>query len=127
MNMKTRLKQVRKQLGLSQQDFGKALGVSNTAISKLENGENNVTDQMVKLICREFNVDYIWLTTGKGEMFASDEVEFARLVDRVMDSEDEFVRGFFKAFASLNVEQWDLLKDIASKISKNSINKSDPE
>ncbi len=125
--MKTRLKQVRKQLGLSQQDFGKALGVSNTAISKLENGENNVTDQMAKLIRREFNVDYIWLTTGKGEMFSSDEVEFARLVDRVMDSEDEFIRGFFKTFASLSADQWDLLKDIAFKISKNSINKSDPE
>lgn len=125
--MKTRLKQVRKQLGLSQQDFGKALGVSNTAISKLENGENNVTDQMAKLICREFNVDYIWLTTGKGEMFSSDEVEFARLVDRVMDSEDEFIRGFFKTFASLSADHWDLLKDIAFKISKNSINKSDPE
>ena len=125
--MKTRLKQVRKQLGLSQQDFGKALGVSNTAISKLENVENNVTDQMAKLICREFNVDYIWLTTGKGEMFSSDEVEFARLVDRVMDSEDEFIRGFFKTFASLIADQWDLLKDIAFKISKNSINKSDPE
>ena len=125
--MKTRLKQVRKQLGLSQQDFGKALGVSNTAISKLENGENNVTDQMAKLICREFNVDYIWLTTGKGEMFSSDEVEFARLVDRVMDSEDEFIRGFFKTFASLSADQCDLLKDIAFKISKNSINKSDPE
>lgn len=125
--MKTRLKQLRKQLGLSQQEFGKALGVSNTAISKLENGENNVTDQMTKLICREFNVDYIWLTTGKGEMFVGEEVEFARLVDRVMDSEDEFVRSFFKAFASLSAEQWELLKEIARKLSENGINKNDPE
>ena len=98
-----------------------------SSFSLLENGKRNITDRVIRDVCREFNVDYIWLTTGKGEMFASDEVEFARLVDRVMDSEDEFVRGFFKAFASLNVEQWDLLKDIASKISKNSINKSDPE
>ena len=125
--MKTRLKQVRKQLGLSQQDFGKALGVSNTAISKLENGENNVTDQMAKLICREFNVDYIWLTTGKGEMFSSDEVEFARLVDRVMDSEDEFIRGFFKTFASLSADQGYILKYFSFMIRKNTINKSDPE
>ena len=125
--MKTRLKQLRKQLGLSQQEFGKALGVSNTAISKLENGENNVTDQMIKLICREFNVDYIWLTTGKGEMFVGEEVEFARLVDRVMDSEDEFVRSFFKTFASLSAEQWELLKEIARKLSENGINKNDPE
>ena len=44
-----------------------------------------------------------------------------------MDSEDEFIRGFFKTFASLSADQWDLLKDIAFKISKNSINKSDPE
>lgn len=125
--MNERLKEARKALDISQEEFASRIGMKGSSFSLLENGKRNITDRVIRDVCREFNVDYIWLTTGKGEMFASDEVEFARLVDRVMDSEDEFVRGFFKAFASLNVEQWDLLKDIASKISKNSINKSDPE
>lgn len=125
--MNERLKEARKALDISQEEFASRIGMKGSSFSLLENGKRNITDRVIRDVCREFNVDYIWLTTGKGEMFASDEVEFARLVDRVMENEDEFVRGFFKAFASLNVEQWDLLKDIASKISKNSINKSDPE
>ena len=40
-----------------------------TAISKIENNERSLTDQMAKSICREFNVDYLWLTEGIGEMF----------------------------------------------------------
>ena len=125
--MNERLKEARKALDISQEEFASRIGMKGSSFSLLENGKRNITDRVIRDVCREFNVDYIWLTTGKGEMFASDEVEFARLVDRVMENEDEFVRSFFKTFASLRAEQWELLKDIAQKLSENSINKNDPE
>ncbi|MFR2840977.1 MAG: helix-turn-helix domain-containing protein [Acutalibacteraceae bacterium] len=125
--MNERLKEARKALDISQEEFASRIGMKGSSFSLLENGKRNITDRVIRDVCREFNVDYIWLTTGKGEMFASDEVEFARLVDRVMDNEDEFVRSFFKTFASLSAEQWELLKDIARKLSENSANKNDPE
>lgn len=127
LDIRDRVKLLRETLGMSQGDFGNKLSLQRSAISLMERKQRNVTDRTVRDICREFNVDYIWLTTGKGEMFAGEEVEFARLVDRVMDSEDEFVRSFFKTFASLSAEQWELLKEIARKISENGINKNDPE
>lgn len=127
LDIQDRVKLLRETLGMSQEDFGNKLSLQRSAISLMERKQRNVTDRTVRDICREFNVDYIWLTTGKGEMFAGEEVEFARLVDRVMDSEDEFVRSFFKTFASLSAEQWELLKEIARKISENGINKNDPE
>lgn len=68
--MNERIRILRKELGLSQEDFGKRVGVSNTAISKLEKGERNITEQMILSICREFRVNYFWLTEGKGEMFS---------------------------------------------------------
>ena len=123
--MNERLKEARKALDISQEEFASRIGMKGSSFSLLENGKRNITDRVIRDVCREFNVDYIWLTTGKGEMFASDEVEFARLVDRVMDNEDEFVRSFFKTFASLSAEQWELLKDIARKLSENSANKND--
>lgn len=125
--MNERLKEARKALDISQEEFASRIGMKGSSFSLLENGKRNITDRVIRDVCREFNVDYIWLTTGKGEMFASDEVEFARLVDRVMDNKDEFVRSFFKTFASLSAEQWELLKDIARKLSENSANKNDPE
>ena len=62
--MNGRIKLIRKTLGISQRDFGKKIGISDTALSKLESGERNPSEQTLKSICREFNVDYFWLTEG---------------------------------------------------------------
>ena len=39
MSISERLRQLRKELGMSQEEFGRHIGVSNTAISKLEKSE----------------------------------------------------------------------------------------
>ena len=69
MNEGHRVRELRKKLNLTLEKFGKPLGVGKTAISKIETGENNLTDQMIISICREFNADENWLRTGEGEMF----------------------------------------------------------
>ncbi len=76
--MNERIRALRKELNLTMEKFGIRLGVGKTAISKLENGERNLTDQMFKSICREFNVSEDWLRSGHGNMFNSssqDELE----------------------------------------------------
>ena len=55
--------------GLTLEKFGEKLGVGKTAISKIEKNERNLTDQMTKAICREYNVDYDYLMYGEGDMF----------------------------------------------------------
>ena len=60
---------VRKALGLTLEEFGKNLGVKKNAISAIETGKNNLTEQMAKAICREYNINYFWLIKGEGEMF----------------------------------------------------------
>ena len=69
MTQGERVREIRKELGLTLEKFGEKLGVKKNAISQLENGRNALTDQMVKAICREYNVNYDYLTTGEGEMF----------------------------------------------------------
>ena len=49
--------------------FGEKLGVKKAAISAIENGNRNITEQMVKSICREYNVNYDYLMYDKGDMF----------------------------------------------------------
>lgn len=66
--MQDRVKQIRQYLGLSQEAFGNALGVTKTAICGIESGRRGLTEQMAKAICREFNVSYDWLKDGEGEM-----------------------------------------------------------
>lgn len=67
--MKERLKQIREQAGVSQTELARRVGVTRSTVSKLESGDINFTEQMIKSICREFNVNYFWLTKGEGEMF----------------------------------------------------------
>lgn len=69
--MESHIKTLRKTLKLSQRDFGYKIGISDTAVSKLESGERNPSEQTLKSICREFNVHYLWLTEGEGDMFKS--------------------------------------------------------
>ena len=56
-------------LNLSQSEFGKRIGVTRTAVSKWCNGIQGPSETTIREICRQFNVDYNWLTEGKFEMF----------------------------------------------------------
>lgn len=97
MTQGERVRDIRKSLGLTLEKFGEAVGVKKTAISKIEKGENNLTEQMTKAICREFDVDYIWLTTGDGEMFVETDDTFMEKIDRIMISEDETRKNMIKS------------------------------
>ena len=50
--------------------FGEKLGVQKSAISKVEKDKVNLSDQMVRAICREYNVNYDWLMDEDGDMFS---------------------------------------------------------
>lgn len=111
--MNERMNELRKKLKLSQEEFGNRLGVTGTSISRLEKGERNITERMIKAVCREFNVDYIWLTTGEGEMFISyEDSEIMELVDRILSEENDFTRTLFKTFLKLDTKDIEALERI---------------
>lgn len=97
MTQGERVKQVRKSLDLTLEKFGERLGIKKTAVSLIENNKNNLTEANIKAICREFNVDYIWLTTGDGEMFVETDDDFMERIDRIMVNENDARRNIFKA------------------------------
>ena len=96
MNQCERVREIRKQLGLTLDKFGEKLGVTKTAISRIERGERNCTEQMIKSICREFNVDYMWLTTGEGNLFIDYDNDVMNAIDRIMAGESEFHKKLLK-------------------------------
>ena len=71
--MNERIKDLRKFLKLTQQNFADRLGVKRNTVAQWEIGVNNLSDQVVRAICREFNVSEAWLRTGEGEMFVPKE------------------------------------------------------
>lgn len=74
--MNKRLKEVRLFYKISQEEFGKKIGLESRGhISTLESGKKNITDRIIKDVCREFNINEHWLRTGEGEMFIKIPVE----------------------------------------------------
>ena len=104
MTQNERVKEVRKTLGLTLEKFGERIGVTRGSMSNIENGNRNLTEQMTKSICREFSVDYIWLTTGEGEMFVDTDDDFIERIDRIMAGEDEARKNLFKFMLELSDE-----------------------
>ena len=96
MTQNERVKEVRKTLGLTLEKFGDRLGIKKAAVSKIEKGENSLTDANIKSICREFSVDYMWLTTGDGEMFVETDDDFFERIDRIMAGENETRKNMIK-------------------------------
>jgi transcriptional regulator with XRE-family HTH domain len=96
MTQNERVKEVRKALGLTLEKFGDRLGIKKAAVSKIEKGENSLTDANIKAICREFSVDYMWLTTGDGEMFVETDDDFFERIDRIMAGENETRKNMIK-------------------------------
>lgn len=115
--MNNRIKEVRKDKNLSQEEFGKRLGVTKAAISRLESGINNPTEQMILSICREFNVNEEWLRTGQGEMFIEldREDEITKWLGSLMkpDDDNEFTRRFIHMLSKLDMNDWKTLEKMA--------------
>jgi transcriptional regulator with XRE-family HTH domain len=107
-----RLKEVRKSLKLSQDAFADRIGMKGSSVSLLESGQRNITEQVVKSVCREFNVDYLWLTTGEGEMFVETDDDFMERIDRIMANENDARRNIFKALLYASDEDVEALARI---------------
>ena len=114
MTHNERVKEVRKTLGLTLEKFGDRLGIKKAAVSKIEKGENSLTDANIKAICREFSVDYMWLTTGEGEMFVETDDDFFERIDRIMAGENETRKNMIKMLlyaSDDDIEAFDRLVD----------------
>ncbi len=109
-----RIKELRDELGLSQDEFGAKLGMTRSAISKIEKGWSAVTEKNVMLISQRFGVNKKWLLTGKGAMF-KEELEADAIIGMldVADPLDvEIVRAYLRLEGKYRAAFRELFKGI---------------
>lgn len=119
MTQGERIKEIRKSLNLTMEKFGEKLGVTKTAISLLESGKNNLTEQAAKSICRTFNVDYLWLMEGIGEMFTHYEQIIMEQVSEQYNldkTEQAIVLAYLEADKEKRKAIQSFIVDLAEKI-----------
>ena len=115
--MKNRIKQVRDSEKLSQRAFGERIGISGPSVARLESGENNPSDQTIKLICSEFGINPDWMAGVDGaEMKLSlEDADFAAVL-RAMTGGSESKKQLLKIVADMPDELLDVfLKFLQSK------------
>lgn len=104
--MNTRIKELRKHFDMNQDSFGKRLGITAPAISKIESGDRQPSEQVILSICREFGVSESWLREGEGEMFTEVADDF-ELVTRVMAGSSEAKKKAMRIIAGMPDELLD--------------------
>lgn len=117
--MNERIKLIRLELGLSQEKFGKPIFLKKSGLSLIENGKNAVTEQVVRAICREYNVNETWLRTGEGKMFLEnnrDELLAEFTMNMLTHENEEYVNRFVSALSKLDVSQWELIANMAEAL-----------
>lgn len=124
--MGERVKELRKTLGLSGEKFGEKIGLKRNSLSQIETGKNNLSEQNILAICREFNVNEEWLRYGTGEMFKDmslDEEIISFIGEIQWDTSNTFKKRFISAISKLNEEEWNILEkiivDMASNVEEN--------
>ena len=68
-----RIKQLRKELKLTQKEFSSVITISSGQLACIETEKRNVNNRTIKLICDSFGVNNEWLRTGKGSIFSTDK------------------------------------------------------
>lgn len=117
----SRILKLRKNLKLSQTEFGKSIGVSRGVINNIDRNLVDVSTKplLVDQICKEYNVNRIWLETGEGEMFEdiSRDEEIALRVGQILSEDDDsFKKQLIGVLTALDDDEWELLRKMAAKL-----------
>ena len=101
--MKERLKEVRKKLNKTQEQFASICGKTRTAYAKYEAGVVIPDDSFIKLLSAKFNVNEQWLLTGEGEMFTETKVS---LLDKLAEKYnlDKYDMSIIRHYMELDPE-----------------------
>lgn len=114
--MNERIKELRKSLGLTQQQFADKLGIARGNIAAYEVGKNAVSNAVISLMCKEFNVNEVWLRTGEGgddNMFlkVSEDDEYSLALGKLTLEENELVKNAVKYLANAEPDKLKIIED----------------
>ena len=95
-----RLKFIRNDFELNQIEFSKRIGVTNAHISRMEKGITIPSEALIKLICKEFDVNEEWLKTGSGPIYIGELqlytdallINSTKLFGKLLSSQNENIR-----------------------------------
>ena len=125
--MKDRIKQIRKNAKLTQEEFAKKISGNRTTIASDEVGRSEPPAAVFSLICREFGVSEEWLRSGEGEMYVvgSRDNDIERFVESLKLEGDSFKKRLISVLSRLDASSWKVLEQIAEDIYKEELQRQE--
>ena len=117
--MNNRIKELRKQLGLTQQEFADRLKLKRNTIATYEMGKATPSNRTISDICEAYNVNREWLETGKGDMFQKldKKSELSAFFKKALSGESkDYSERLVSALLKLNEKDWELLASVAETL-----------
>ena len=117
--MNERLKELRKILGLTQQEMADKIGVKRNTIATYESGKVDPSSRTIADICEKFDVREEWLRTGEEPMLVElppedEAAKVASLLLKGYQGNDEMyglILDIIRTYASLSEKDQKILKD----------------
>ena len=123
--MNERIKELRKELRLTQREFADELKISRGNIGAYEVGKNAPSDAVVSLICKTFNVNEDWLRSGAGNMFLElpEEDEEAAYVSELLEDVDNdlfiLIKEVMHTYHDLSPKSKEVIRDFSARLREN--------
>lgn len=121
--MDERLKELRKALGITQQEFADKLNTSRSNIASYETKKNFPSNAVISLICKEFRVNEAWLRTGEGEMFQATTDPVTEYIAELLIDVDHplkpVIYSIMKTYSELNEKNKALFNIILNEFIEN--------
>lgn len=121
MTVNDRVKEIRKAVELTMEKFGERIGVAKSTISNIENGNSNVSERMIKSICREFGYREEWLRDGTEPKQPPklEEEELAEYIENLLSTENPtytIIKSILSAYCKLDDKSRQLADNLMDKI-----------
>lgn len=122
--MKDRIVSIRKESGLTQEEFGKELNLSQNYVWMLESGKRAPSARTIIDLCKKFQISEEWLRTGEGEMKApmTKQAEIAAITAQLFHKEEtdpetyNFLVELNKYLLQLDETQMQAVLDMVRKL-----------
>ena len=116
--MNERIKRIRKDAGLTQEQFAKRLGVKRNTVATYEMGRSTPIDAAITSICREFNVNEDWLRNGTEPMYLPEGDKLESYLAKISKGNDVFIKDLIEVYMELDECSKQALKKIAEAMAK---------
>lgn len=111
-----RIKEIREDHGLSQRAFGEAVGISGSAITRIESNERNPSEQTLRMICSTYNVSRNWLEYGIEPKYREQSDDDWEMLTRMMEGASENKKKLMRILANMPDELLDeMMRYLESK------------